>query len=142
MSVSSVEAIGDLVVMHISSKRSKYLIPTKFTQTHVAVQVHGLCKFGILRSKRRKQRPFVHILGQVLLFLEPCITDTEHRLWVFLLPRNVPPSEVQQLTFAFLSLFISERIERLVFNLFVTIWHRSKSSRRSMSSSKRAPTVF
>lgn len=97
------DAIGELVVMHISPKETKILTPIMLTQTHVSVQIHGLCKFGILRRKQRKlsQRPNGRVLGQVLLFLEPRITVTEHRLWVFLLSRNVPPSEVVAASFAF-----------------------------------------
>ncbi|XP_029566010.1 uncharacterized protein LOC115159973 isoform X6 [Salmo trutta] len=86
-----VSAAENLLVAHICRKNREFLIP-KVTHSHVIVSISGLSNYG---KARKKQSNSNRIQGQVLLFLEPEATPEEQRLWVFLLPRDMPPDEVE-----------------------------------------------
>ncbi|KAM9518581.1 uncharacterized protein ACWYII_044944 isoform 6-T12 [Salvelinus alpinus] len=87
----TVSAAENLLVAHICRKNREFLIP-KVTHSHVIVSISGLSNYG---KARKKQSNSNRIQGQVLLFLEPEATPKEQRLWVFLLPRDMPPDEVE-----------------------------------------------
>ncbi|XP_028828992.1 uncharacterized protein LOC114786216 isoform X2 [Denticeps clupeoides] len=86
------DAAGELDVVHLREKEHEVLTPIMCVRTHVIVWVQNLSHYGIVRKKIQASRT----LGQVLLFLEPDMSDDEQRLWVFLLPRNVPLTEVKE----------------------------------------------
>ncbi|XP_029504021.1 uncharacterized protein LOC115119384 isoform X1 [Oncorhynchus nerka] len=86
-----VSAAENLLVAHICRKNREFLIP-KVTHSHVIVSISGLSNYG---KARKKQSNSNRIQGQVLLFLEPEATPEEQRLWVFLLPRDMPPDQVE-----------------------------------------------
>ncbi|CAB1318910.1 unnamed protein product [Coregonus sp. 'balchen'] len=87
----NVSAAENLLVAHICRNNREFLIP-KVTHSHVIVSISGLSHYG---KARKKQSNSNRIQGQVLLFLEPEATPEEKRLWVFLLPRDMPPDEVE-----------------------------------------------
>ncbi|XP_050971862.1 uncharacterized protein LOC127168819 isoform X2 [Labeo rohita] len=89
-----VDAIGNLSVVHIHNKDTReFLSPNKISRTHIAVNVCRLSKYGIVHENDQNNKI---INGQVLLFREPDISQTQQRLWVFLLPSNVPLSEIKE----------------------------------------------
>ncbi|CAK6983989.1 NACHT%2C LRR and PYD domains-containing protein 1b allele 2-like, partial [Scomber scombrus] len=87
---------GLLSVVHITDDGMSILKPLKITDTNVVVNVPHLSAFGLVWDFLKKliniARP---ISGQVLLFLRPPNPKTQRQnLNMFLLPRNVPLSEV------------------------------------------------
>uniref|UniRef100_A0A3P8ZQ25 NACHT domain-containing protein n=1 Tax=Esox lucius TaxID=8010 RepID=A0A3P8ZQ25_ESOLU len=90
---TEVYSAEDLHVAHMCINNMEFLRPKKVTQSHVIVAICGLSRFGNVRK-----RPFYQNRVQVKvgLFLEPDVTPTRQRLWVFLLPRNVPFTEVKE----------------------------------------------
>lgn len=90
--LSTVDAIGSLSVVHIHNEDTwEFLSPNKISTTHIAVNVCRLSRYGIVHENNQNNKI---INGQVLLFQEPEMSPTQQRLWVFLLPSNVPLSEV------------------------------------------------
>ncbi|XP_062297440.1 NACHT, LRR and PYD domains-containing protein 12-like, partial [Scomber scombrus] len=90
---------GLLSVVHITDDVMSILKPLEITDTHVVVNVPHLSAFGLvfvldyINSFFNTRRP---INGHVLLFLRPQQSETQKQyLDVFLLPRNVPLSEVK-----------------------------------------------
>ncbi|XP_050925418.1 uncharacterized protein LOC108894854 isoform X6 [Lates calcarifer] len=84
---------GLLSVVHISDDGLSILEPQEITDTHVVVKVPHLSVFGLVRDKV-KQLLRKSINCNVLLFLRHLAK--EHRaLDVFLLPTNIPLSEVK-----------------------------------------------
>ncbi|KTG42731.1 hypothetical protein cypCar_00005278 [Cyprinus carpio] len=89
-----VDAIGSLSVVHIHSEDTwEFLSPNKISRTHIAVNVCRLSRYGIVHENNQNNKI---INGQVLLFQEPDMSVTQQRLWVFLLPSNVPLSEIKE----------------------------------------------
>uniref|UniRef100_A0A665VIZ9 FIIND domain-containing protein n=1 Tax=Echeneis naucrates TaxID=173247 RepID=A0A665VIZ9_ECHNA len=87
---------GLLSVVHITDDGMSFLKPLKITDTHVIVEVSHFSAFGLVWLGEMLQRLFNNkkpICGQVLLFLRPPARDIQI-LDVFLLPRNLPLSEV------------------------------------------------
>ncbi|XP_073764510.1 uncharacterized protein isoform X2 [Danio rerio] len=88
-----VDAIGNISVIHMHNKDSReFLSPFKISKTHVAVNISGLSTYGTVYENDEQSRS---IRGQVLLFHEPDLSEALQRLWVFLLPGNVPLSEIK-----------------------------------------------
>lgn len=87
----TVDAIGNLSVVHTHENIPEFIAPVKMTKTHIAVNVCRLSNYGIVDEKNQDCKK---IKGQVLLFLEPNISDEQQRIWVFLLPNSVPLLEV------------------------------------------------
>lgn len=89
-----VDAIGSLSVVHIHNEDSwEFLSPIKISTTHIAVNVCRLSKYGTVHENNQNNKI---INGQVLLFQEPDMSPTQQRIWVFLLPSNVPLSEIKE----------------------------------------------
>ncbi|XP_067257644.1 uncharacterized protein [Chanodichthys erythropterus] len=88
-----VDAIGNLSVVHMHNEDTReFLSPVKISKTHIAVNVCRLSHYGVVHENDQNNRM---IKGQVLLFQEPDASPTLQRLWVFLLPSNVPLSEIK-----------------------------------------------
>uniref|UniRef100_A0A9J8AQH0 Uncharacterized protein n=1 Tax=Cyprinus carpio carpio TaxID=630221 RepID=A0A9J8AQH0_CYPCA len=90
---TNVDAIGNLSVVHIHEDTREFLSPIKISRTHIAVNVCRLSELGIAHENNKNNKT---INGQVLLFQEPDTSSTQQRLWVFLLPSNVPVSEIKE----------------------------------------------
>ncbi|XP_076849424.1 uncharacterized protein LOC143497400 isoform X2 [Brachyhypopomus gauderio] len=84
----------ELAVAHFTDNNVEILQPLKVTDTHVIIKVQGLSLFGLLINLIFISRP---ISAQVLLFYEK-ITGTQNRtkLFIHLLPGNVPVEEVEK----------------------------------------------
>uniref|UniRef100_A0A4W5M2N2 FIIND domain-containing protein n=1 Tax=Hucho hucho TaxID=62062 RepID=A0A4W5M2N2_9TELE len=83
-----------LSVAHICSNSLEILEPNRVTHSHVIININGLSRWTSFHRKPKAQK---RINGQVLLFLELNITEGQHRIWVYLLPRNVPYTEEKDL---------------------------------------------
>ncbi|XP_051798163.1 NACHT, LRR and PYD domains-containing protein 12-like isoform X4 [Acanthochromis polyacanthus] len=83
---------GLLSVAHITNRGMSILKPLQITDSHVAMEVTHLSLFGLILDpvNRRLSLP---VKGQVLLFLRPKMRGPQ-TLDVFLLQKNVPPSQV------------------------------------------------
>ncbi|XP_015260641.1 PREDICTED: NACHT, LRR and PYD domains-containing protein 1a-like, partial [Cyprinodon variegatus] len=98
-SVSSIK--GLLSVVHISNDDEdgmSILQPMKITASHVIVEVSGLSAFGLVWDylKRFMERKDP-VLSQILLYLGPMTSRAQNqKLYVFLLPRNIPKEEVHK----------------------------------------------
>ncbi|KAM9412114.1 uncharacterized protein ACWYII_026470 isoform 3-T3 [Salvelinus alpinus] len=90
---TEVYAAEALSVAHICSNSVEILVPNRVTDSHVIININGLSRWTLYRHKPKTKK---RINGQVLLFLELNITEGQHRLWVYLLPRNVPYTEVMK----------------------------------------------
>ncbi|XP_036811765.1 uncharacterized protein LOC110499021 isoform X3 [Oncorhynchus mykiss] len=88
---TEVYAAEALSVAHIWSNSLEILVPIRVTHSHVIININGLSRWTLLRRKPKTKK---RINGQVLLFLELNVTEGQHRLWVYLLSRNVPYTEV------------------------------------------------
>ncbi|XP_054914952.1 uncharacterized protein LOC129378622 isoform X2 [Poeciliopsis prolifica] len=88
---------GLLSVVHVSSDYGlNFLKPLKITDTHVVVRVSELSAFGLVWDfiKRFMERKDP-VPSQVLLYLGPLNSRAQNqKLYVFLLPRNIPTYEV------------------------------------------------
>ncbi|KAM9322775.1 NACHT, LRR and PYD domains-containing protein 12-like isoform 8-T11 [Pholidichthys leucotaenia] len=84
-----------LSVVHISDEEISILEPLKITDSHVVVKVPHLSVFGLVWDplKRFLGLP-LPVMAQVLLFHRPPRRGPP-ALEVFLLPKNIPPSEVE-----------------------------------------------
>ncbi|XP_052334263.1 uncharacterized protein LOC118357513 isoform X3 [Oncorhynchus keta] len=91
---TEVYAAEALSVAHIWSNSLEILVPIRVTHSHVIININGLSRWTLLR---RKPKTKTKINGQVLLFLELNVTEGQHRLWVYLLSRNVPYTEEKDL---------------------------------------------
>ncbi|XP_051508941.1 uncharacterized protein LOC127414715 isoform X4 [Myxocyprinus asiaticus] len=85
-----VDEIGNISVVHIHKDILEFLTPVKMTESHIAVNVCGLSQYGLVDESGQNSKM---LNGQVLLFQEPDMSKTQQRIWVFLLPSNVPLSE-------------------------------------------------
>ncbi|KAJ8000493.1 hypothetical protein DPEC_G00180700 [Dallia pectoralis] len=83
----------DLEVAHLCINNMEFLRPKNVTESHVIVAICRLSRFGNVRKRRFDQN---RVQVKVGLFLEPDATPKRQRLWVFLLPRNVPVTEVKE----------------------------------------------
>eukprot|EP00063_Salmo_salar_P059872 XP_014034707.1 PREDICTED: uncharacterized protein LOC106589361 isoform X1 [Salmo salar] len=90
---TEVYAAEALSVAHICSNSLEILVPNRVTHSHVIININGLSRWTLLRRKPKTKK---RINGQVLLFLELNVTEGQHRLWVYLLSRNVPYTEVMK----------------------------------------------
>ena len=90
--VCAVYAAENLRVLHVSREQREFLYPQMVTHHHVSVTIHGLSRFALVRKNKFSNHP---VKGQVLFFLEPKVTANQNRLWVFLIPRNVPFLQVR-----------------------------------------------
>ncbi|XP_056601573.1 uncharacterized protein LOC130419136 isoform X1 [Triplophysa dalaica] len=90
---TQVDAIGNLSVVHTHENILEFIAPVKMTKTHIAVNVCRLSNYGIVDENNQDCKK---IKGQVLLFLEPNISDKQQRIWVFLLPNSVPLLEIKE----------------------------------------------
>ncbi|XP_071361447.1 caspase recruitment domain-containing protein 8-like isoform X2 [Trachinotus anak] len=85
-----------LSVVHISDDGMNILEPQEITRTHVVVDVPHLSAFGLVwEIIKRLLNIGKPIIGQVLLFHQPTYTRKSRKLYVFLLPDNVPVREVK-----------------------------------------------
>ncbi|XP_072556746.1 uncharacterized protein [Paramormyrops kingsleyae] len=82
-----------LSVAHICDGNMEVLKPLAVTDTHVKIHVQDLSLFGIVRSILSLITSSVR--GQVLLF-QPRRSTTQKQIYVFLLPSNVPLSQVSE----------------------------------------------
>lgn len=90
---TKVDEIGKLSVVHTHEDKLEFMTPVRITKTHIAVNICRLSRYGIVDEKDRDRKM---ISGQVLLFLEPDVSDRKQRIWVFLLPSNVPLLEIKE----------------------------------------------
>ncbi|XP_065104812.1 uncharacterized protein [Paramisgurnus dabryanus] len=90
---TKVDEIGKLSVVHTHEDKPEFMTPVRITKTHIAVNICRLSRYGIVDEKDRDRKM---ISGQVLLFLEPDVSDRQQRIWVFLLPSNVPLLEIKE----------------------------------------------
>ncbi|XP_007553732.1 uncharacterized protein LOC103139181 [Poecilia formosa] len=90
---------GLLSVVHVSSDDGlNFLEPLKITETHVVVRVSDLSAFALVWDffKRFIERKDL-VSSQVLLYLGPLNSRAQNqKLYVFLLPRNIPMYEVSK----------------------------------------------
>ncbi|CAK6983862.1 NACHT%2C LRR and PYD domains-containing protein 12-like isoform X2, partial [Scomber scombrus] len=86
---------GLLSVVHITDDGMSILKLLHITDTHVVVKVLHLSAFGLVTNDEYRNTANRSVNGQVLLFLQKPQSETQKQyLDVFLLPRNVPLSEV------------------------------------------------
>ncbi|XP_051520162.1 uncharacterized protein LOC127421286 isoform X2 [Myxocyprinus asiaticus] len=84
------DAHHSLSVIHYSNHIVDILKPQNVTSTHVTVSIQGTSSFWISKIVNWFKK---RIYGQVMLFYQP----QNHRLHVYLQPRNVNPKEVKKL---------------------------------------------
>ncbi|XP_045075231.1 uncharacterized protein LOC121546996 [Coregonus clupeaformis] len=87
---TEVYAAEALSVAHICSNRLEILVPKRVTHSHVIININGLSRWTVVRSKAKIQK---QINGQVLLFSELNVTEGQHKLWVLPIAHNVPYTE-------------------------------------------------
>ncbi|XP_043965844.1 uncharacterized protein LOC122827218 [Gambusia affinis] len=89
---------GLLSVVHVFSDGLNFLEPLKITDTHVVVRISDFSAFGLVWDflKRFIERKDP-VPSQVLLYLGPLKPRARNqKLYVFLLPRNIPMYEVSK----------------------------------------------
>ncbi|XP_029939788.1 uncharacterized protein LOC115382224 [Salarias fasciatus] len=85
-----------LSAVHMSDEGISILEPLEINESHVVVDVSNFSDFGLVdyvRGLLNIERP---ISSQVLLFHCPNWTENSQKVNVFLLPKNIPLSEVKQ----------------------------------------------
>ncbi|XP_048834151.1 uncharacterized protein LOC125709595 isoform X3 [Brienomyrus brachyistius] len=90
---ADVEGRVHLSVAHFCGGNMEVLKPMEVTDTHVKIHVQDLSLFGIVR--RILSLITSSIRGQVLLF-QPRRSTPQKQIYVFLLPSNVPLSQVSE----------------------------------------------
>ncbi|KAB5522709.1 hypothetical protein PHYPO_G00162600 [Pangasianodon hypophthalmus] len=80
--------VVELTVAHVTDGNMEIIQPLKVTNTHVIINIQGLSRFGLMIS-----RWSINKKAQVLLFYEKRMS----KLYIHLLPKNVPVKEVQKI---------------------------------------------
>ncbi|XP_053086278.1 NACHT, LRR and PYD domains-containing protein 1b allele 3-like [Pangasianodon hypophthalmus] len=79
--------VVELTVAHVTGANVEIIQPLKVAKTHVIIHIQGLSLFGLTLSWS------LNIRAQVLLFYEKRMS----KLYIHLLPENVPVTEVQKI---------------------------------------------
>ncbi|XP_062872241.1 uncharacterized protein LOC134333981 isoform X2 [Trichomycterus rosablanca] len=93
---TDIEHSVKLAVAHFTGGNLEIIQPLKVTDSHVIIDVQGLSLFGLLKVFENMLFPTKPINAQVLLFHEK-LTDIQiSKLYIHLLPGNVPVEEVKK----------------------------------------------